>query len=394
MQEEGVKDMDSFLLYNPTKLYFGKNQLENLVPELNIFGKKVLLVYGGGSIKKNGIYDQVLEKLQSNAFEIYQLANIEPNPKVETIQKGIDLCKANTIDAVLAIGGGSCIDAAKLVCAGAKYEGDPWNIVMRQYIPKEALPLGVVLTIAATGSEMNGTSVISRWETNEKYSWASILVFPKFSILDPTYTFSVPKNQTIYGIVDMMSHIMEQYFHCAENTPILDRMCEGLLKTVMEVAPKVLEDLQDYQARETLMYAGTLALNRSLSTGAQGDWASHGIEHAVSAYYDIAHGGGLAIIFPNWMVHVYPEAVDRFAQLAVRVFDVDATGKTKDEVAYEGIQALRDFWSAIGAPSRLADYQIGSEKLDEMVAHVMKRPLGQIKKLTQEDIEEILRSCL
>lgn len=386
--------MDAFLLYNPTKLYFGKKQLENLVPELMRFGKKILLVYGSGSIKRNGIYDQVIEKLNQNSFVIYELSNIEPNPKLETIKKGITICQTNEIDAVLAIGGGSCIDAAKLICAGSKYDGDAWDIVMRKHQPKEVLPLGVILTIAATGSEMNGTSVITRWETKEKYSWASHLSFPKFSILDPTYTFSVPRNQTVYGIVDMMCHIMEQYFHQTSNTPVLDRMCEGLLKTVMEAAQKVLVDLHDYDSRETLMYAGTLALNRSLSTGVQGDWASHGIEHAVSAYYDIAHGGGLAIIFPNWMQHVYSEALDRFVQFAERVFDVNPVDKSKEEIACAGIQALKNFWLSIGAPSRLADYQIGDEKMDEMVAHAMKRPIGQIKRLTREDIETILRSCL
>ena len=187
---------------------------------------------------------------------------------------------------------------------------------------------------------------------------------------------------------------MEQYFHQTSNTPVLDRMCEGLLKTVMEAAQKVLVDLHDYDSRETLMYAGTLALNRSLSTGVQGDWASHGIEHAVSAYYDIAHGGGLAIIFPNWMQHVYSEALDRFVQFAERVFDVNPVDKSKEEIACAGIQALKNFWLSIGAPSRLADYQIGDEKMDEMVAHAMKRPIGQIKRLTREDIETILRSCL
>ena len=386
--------MQSFLFYNPTKLYFGKNQIEHLVPELQNFGMTVLLVYGGGSVKRTGLYDEIKSCLIRAHMRIFELSGIEPNPKLETIQEGIDLCKKEKIDVVLAVGGGSCIDAAKLICVAAKFDGDPWQIVMQKVEPKEALPLGVILTIAATGSEMNGTSVISRRNTKEKYSWSHILAYPKFSILDPTYTITVPKDQTVYGIVDMMTHIMEQYFHRTPHTPILDRMCEGLLQTIIETTPKVVKNLEDYQARETLMYAGTLALNRSLSTGADGDWAAHGIEHALSAYYDIPHGGGLAIIYPQWMKHVASFHPKRFSQFATRVFQIDSNHKTTEEVIHAGIEALQHFWCLLGAPSRLSDYKIDDTSIEKLVAHAMKRPLGKIKLLTAKDIRQILLSSL
>jgi alcohol dehydrogenase YqhD (iron-dependent ADH family) len=387
--------LQSFTYWNPTKLIFGKNQLEQLKNEVPQYGKKVLLVYGGGSIKKNGLYDQVVSLLKEINVEWFELAGVEPNPRISTVRKGVEICKNEGIDFLLAVGGGSVIDCTKAIAAGAKYDGDAWDLVNKKAFAKEALPFGTVLTLAATGSEMNAGSVITNWETNEKYGWGSPAVFPKFSILDPTNTFTVPKDQTIYGIVDMMSHVFEQYFHQVENTPLQDRMCESVLTTVMEVAPKLIEDLENYDYRETILYNGTIALNGMLQMGYRGDWASHNIEHAVSAVYDIPHAGGLAILFPNWMKHNLNENPARFKQLAVRVFGVDAAGKTDEDVALEGIEKLREFWSSLGAPTRLADYDIDDSKLQLMVDRAMANgDFGNFKKLNHEDVTAILKASL
>ena len=216
--------MNTFTFYNPVKLIFGKGQLEQIKQELPTYGKKVLVVYGGGSIKKNGLYDEVMATLKEAEMEVFELAGVDPNPRISTARQGVAICKKENIDVLLAVGGGSVIDCTKLIAAGAKYDGDAWDLVSRKAVPEAALPFGTVLTLAATGSEMNSGSVITNEETQEKYGWGSPLVFPKFSILDPTYTMSVPLNHTVYGIVDMMSHIFEQYFNNATNTPVQDEM--------------------------------------------------------------------------------------------------------------------------------------------------------------------------
>lgn len=387
--------MENFSYHNPTKLIFGKGQLEKLKEEVPKYGKNVLIVYGGGSIKRNGIYDRVVSYLKEIDANIWKLSGVEPNPRISTVKKGAEICRKEKIDFILAVGGGSVIDCTKAISAAAKYEGDPWDIVLKKYIPEEAVPFGTVLTLAATGSEMNANSVITNWETKEKYGWSSPLVYPKFSILDPEHTYTVPKDQTVYGIVDMMSHVFEQYFHPETHAPLQDRMCESLLITVIETAPKLVEDLENYDLRETIMYCGTIALNGSLGVGYRGDWATHNIEHAVSAVYDIPHGGGLAILFPNWMKHVLDENIGRFKQFALRVFHVDPEGKTDREIAIEGIEKLREFWNSIGAPSRLADYNIGEDKLDLMADKAMARgPFGKFKVLNREDVLAILRASL
>lgn len=387
--------MDSFTFYNPVKLHFGEDALEKLPREIAQFGKKVLVVYGGGSVKKNGVYNTVIEKLHEADKTIFELSGVEPNPRVETARLGIDICKREGIDLVLAVGGGSVIDCSKLIAAGAKYDGDAWDIVIRKVFVQDALPLGTVLTLAATGSEMNSGSVITNAATEEKLSWGSPAAFPKFSILNPVYTVTVPKDHTVYGIVDMMSHVFEQYFHSTTNTPITDEMCEGVLRTVITTAPKLLGDLENIQLRETILLAGTIGLNGFLSIGSRGDWASHNIEHAVSAVYDIPHAGGLAILQPHWMrlsVSVNPE---RFAGLATRVFGVDATGKSPEEVAYEGIDRISSFWTSLGAPSRFADYDIDDSKFDQIVEHAMQNgPFGNFNKLQEEDVRTILQNSL
>jgi alcohol dehydrogenase len=387
--------MNTFTFYNPTKLIFGKGQVEQLKELVPQYGKKVLLVYGGGSIKRNGLYDEVVSILNSIDAEVHELPGVDPNPRLSSVREGVKICKENDIEFLLAVGGGSVIDCTKAIAAGAKYDGDAWDLVTKKAVAHEALPFGTVLTLAATGSEMNAGSVITNWETQEKYGWGSPVTFPQFSILDPVNTFTVPKNHTVYGMVDMMSHVFEQYFNDATNTPLQDRMCESTLRTVIETAPKLINDLENYELRETILYSGTIALNGMLQMGYRGDWASHNIEHAVSAVYDIPHAGGLAILFPNWMKHNLKVNPARFAQMAERVFDVDPTGKTEEETALEGISKLREFWSSIGAPSSLADYDIDDSKLDIMADKAMANgEFGNFNKLNKEDVLAILRASL
>ncbi|AGK55445.1 iron-containing alcohol dehydrogenase [Bacillus sp. 1NLA3E] len=387
--------MDNFTYWNPTKLIFGKGQLESLTTEIPQYGKKVLFVYGGGSIKKSGLYDKTIRTLKQTGAEIFELSGVEPNPRISTVRKGVEICKNEGIDFLLAVGGGSVIDCTKAIAAGAKYDGDAWDLITKKAGVNGALPFGTVLTLAATGSEMNAGSVITNWETNEKYGWGSPYVFPRFSILDPEHTFTVPLKQTVYGIVDMMAHVLEHYFHLEENTVLQDRMCESLLITTMETAPKLLENLESYEHRATILYNGTMALNGMLSMGYSGDWATHNIEHAVSAVYDIPHGGGLAILFPNWMKHNLHVKPERFAQLAERVFGIDATGKSAEEVGLAGIEKLRGFWSSLGAPARLADYEIDDSQLDVMADKAMiNGEFGKFKHLNKDDVLSIYRASL
>jgi alcohol dehydrogenase YqhD (iron-dependent ADH family) len=336
-----------------------------------------------------------MQQLKEIGATVTELSGVEPNPRLTTVKRGVELAKENDVDVLLAVGGGSVIDCTKAIAAGAKYDGDVWDLITKKAEVKDTLPFGTVLTLAATGSEMNSGSVITNWETNEKYGWGSPLNFPKFSILDPKNTFTVPKDQTVYGAVDMMSHVLESYFHPAANTPVQERMSEAILTAVIETAPKLLDDLENYDYRETLLYSGTMALNGVLQMGARGDWATHNIEHAVSAVYDIPHAGGLAIIFPNWMKYNIDVAERKLKQLAVRVFGIDPEGKSDRELATAAIDKLQEFWTSLGAPSRLADYEIDDSKLDLIADRAMARgEFGNFRTLRKDDVLEILRMSL
>lgn len=387
--------MRPFEFHNPTRLIFGKGKLSALKEEVSKYGKNVLLVYGGGSIKRSGLYDQVLSLLKEAGASVTELAGVEPNPRLSTVHKGVSLCREHSIDLILAVGGGSVIDCSKAIAVGAKYDGDMWDFVERKAAPQGALPLGTVLTMAATGSEMNGGSVITNEATKEKMGWGSPWAYPAFSILDPVHTFTLPRDQTVYGIVDIMSHVLEHYFHQDTNTPVQDGFCETILRTMIDTAPKLVEDLENYELRETVMYCGTMALNGMINMGMAGDWATHNIEHAVSAVYDIPHGGGLAILFPNWMKYNLPAQPARFKSLAVNVFGVDSAGKTDEEAGLEGIEALRRFWSSIGAPSTLGDYNIDDSEIEAMADKAMRfGPFGNFRKLQREDVVEIYKMSL
>ncbi|MGF7033561.1 alcohol dehydrogenase YqhD (iron-dependent ADH family) [Paenibacillus mucilaginosus] len=389
--------MNAFSFVNPTRILFGEGMVDKLGEQVQAQGARtVLLVYGGGSIKKSGLYDRVLTQLEQAGARAVELPGVEPNPRVTTVRKGIELARAEGVDLILAVGGGSVLDAAKAVAVGVPYEGDVWDFMMRKAEIKSALPLGTVLTLSATGSEMNGNSVITNWEENLKKSFGSIHAYPKFSILDPTLTYSVPRDQTVNGIVDTMSHVFEQYFSPTQDTPLQERFCEGVLQTVIENGEKALAKPDDYTSRANLMLSSTFALNGGLiSVGMQNDWATHMIEHEVSAIYDIAHAAGLAILFPNWMKYVYSERIDRFVQYAVRVWNVDPSGKSDEEVALTGIQATRDYFTRIGAPARLADLGIGEKDIDRMAKETVRfGPVGGFKQLNEEDVKAILRLSL
>lgn len=388
--------MNSFTFHNPTKVLFGQGSINKLGDEIRPYGSKVLLVYGGGSVKRSGLYDQVIGQLQGIGAEVTELPGIEPNPRISSVREGIRLCREHGIDFILAVGGGSVVDASKGIAAGARYEGDAWDFYTGKARVQQALPLGAILTLAATGSEMNGNSVVTNWEEKLKLSFGSIHVYPRFSVLDPVNTFSVPRDQTVNGIVDMMAHVFEQYFSQTADTPLQERLCESILQTVIETGEAALANPQDYNARANLMWCGTMALNGGLiSVGMANDWASHGIEHEVSAIYDIPHGAGLAILFPNWMKYVYQARPDRFAQFAVRVWGVPAEGRTEEELALAGIEATRAYFDRIGAPNRLSFYGIGAENLDRMAAEAVRYgPIGSFKKLDKEDVRQILELSL
>lgn len=389
--------MDAFMYYNPTKLLFGKGQLAKLTTEIRPYGSKILLVYGGGSIKTNGVYDSIVNKLQEADIEWIELANVEPNPRLTTVQKGIDLCKQEQVDFVLAVGGGSVIDCVKAIVVGAKTEEPVWDIICRKVRATAGLPYGSVVTIAGTGAELSLNSVITNWEEQDKRSWVSSFSRAKFTVVDPTYTKTVPKQQTIYGIVDTMSHILEHYFHQATNTPIQDQFCESVLKTMIEVTPALLEDLENEAHRETIAFASTIALSDQLNMGFIGDWGTHHIDHALSAIYDIPHGGGMAILFPRWLKHVLNgENVERFQQLAIRVFNIDPAGKKAMEVAEEGMEKLASIWASWGAPTHLRDYAIPATGIEAVAKRTIDTApaCGNFYPLTEEDIKSILQSSV
>ena len=359
--------MIDFPFHNPTRIHFGRTALDHLEEEVLRYGTKVLLVYGGGSIKRIGLYDQVMSILLKLGAQVWELGGIQPNPRLSPVYKGIDLCREHGIELVLAVGGGSAIDTAKAIANGACYEGDVWDLYTGKGSNTEVLPLGTIVTIPAAGSEMSSSSVITREEDLCKRGRNTPLNFPKFSILNPEYTFSLPPFQTACGVVDIMAHMMERYFTQVEHVELTDRMTEGALRTMINNAPIVMTEPENYDARAEVMWTGCLAHNTLLQTGRIGDWASHKLEHELSALYDIAHGAGLAIIFPAWMKYVLPRGgAKKLAQFAIRVFDVAEDSGTLEEIAAEGIVRLEKFYHSLGLTTTLHENGIGTQDFDRM----------------------------
>ena len=361
--------MQNFDYCTPTRLIFGKGIVEQLPQVMAQFGKKVLLTYGGGSIKKIGLYQKVMELLKD--FEIVELSGIQPNPKYDpSVLEGVRLCKEHKVDVILAVGGGSVLDCSKAIATGACYDGDPWDLISYKVKAQASIPIVDIITLAATGSEFDPGGVISRTETNDKIGYVDRLNYPRVSFLDPTYTFTVSRKQTAAGIADAMNHTMEQYF--AEDTTLLnDGFCESILRSLMVNGRKCLENPEDYTARAEMMLCCTYGCNRILSLGnSQSGWPCHGIEHALSAYYDITHGEGLAIITPRWMKHILSErTLPRFVKYGINVFGIDAS-LDKWEIARKAIDETYKFFESIGIPMHLREVGINDSRIDEMAHHI------------------------
>ena len=387
--------MQNFDYMTPTRLIFGRDVIEKLPEVMAQFGKKILLTYGGGSIKKIGLYDKVKELL--SGFEIIELSGIQPNPKYDpSVLAGVKLCKEHDVDVILAVGGGSVLDCSKAIAAGAKYDGDPWDLISYKVKAQAALPIVDIITLAATGSEYDCGGVISRTETNDKIGYLDEHLYPAVSFLDPTYTFTVSKKQTAAGCADAMNHIMEQYF-CEDSTLLNDGFMEAGLKSLMVNAKKCLENPEDYTARAEMMLTCTYGCNGIYALGSsQTGWPCHGMEHALSAYYDITHGEGLAIITPRWMKHILSEkTVDRFVKYGVNVFGIDSS-LDKFEIAEKAIQATYDFFLSIGIPMHLREVGIDESRIDEMAHHVAENEglENAWAPLLEKDIAEIFTESL
>ncbi len=386
--------MDNFEFQNTTKICFGKDAVSSLGAEVKKLASKVLIVYGGGSIKKNGAYDDSMKSLHDSGIEVLELSGVEPNPHISTVRKGADICKKNKIEAVIAIGGGSVIDCAKILSAGALYNGDPWDFLIRKSSITASLPLFVVLTLAATGSEMNSGAVITNEVTHEKYGVGGPTLLPRVSFENPCYTFSVNKWQTAAGASDILSHIMEQYFGDVKGSYVQDRMAEALMKTVIHFAPIALNNPDDYEARGQIMWSSTLALNNLLCAGHDFPWEVHPLEHPLSGYFDITHGAGLAILTPNYYRYILNEKnVNKFKEFAINVFDVNKDGKNDMEIAKEGIERLASFFSSLGIPSHLKDLGVDSSKFVDCAKQCLggDKYLGDFARLDIDDIVNIYK---
>lgn len=384
--------MYNFTLHIPTIIHFGKGAISHL-DELKDYGSKALLVYGGGSIKKNGIYDTALSILENAGVAVVELGGVEPNPRIETVRKGVEICKAEDIDMILAIGGGSTIDCAKVIAAGAKYDGDPWDLVLDGSKINAALPIFDVLTLSATGTEMDPFAVISDLSKNEKWGTGSPYMVPTMSVLDPEYTYSVSKKQTAAGTADMMSHTMESYF-TKENADCQKYMAEGLLRTMIKNGPIALNEPTNYDARANLMWAGTHAINGNVGEGSQPSWCVHPMEHELSAFYDITHGEGLAILTPAWMEHILSEdTLSNFVDFAKNVWGL--SGDDDWELAHAGIDALKKFFfETMGMPANLRAVGITDDKnFDIMAQKACDGSKGSFVPLTKEDIVEIFKAA-
>lgn len=387
--------MINFSYQNATKIIFGKDTENEVGNETKKYGKKVLLHYGGGSIKKSGLYDRVIKSLKDTGIEIFELGGVKPNPRLSLVRAGIELCHKNNIDLILAVGGGSVIDSAKAIGIGASYDGDVWDFYTGKAIVNATLPVGVILTIPAAGSEASTGSVITNEDGWYKRATGSDLMRPVFGIMNPKLTYTLPPYQTAAGAADMMAHIFERYFTNEPNVDLTDRLSEATLRTIIKNVPIVLENPENYEARAEIMWAGTIAHNGILGTGRVEDWGTHDMEHEISGIYDITHGAGLAILFPAWMKYVYKQDVNRFAQFANRVWDVEIDINNLEATALEGIERTKAYFKKIGMPVSLTEANVPSDRFEEMAAKGTENgPLGNFVKLHKEDIVNIFNLAL
>lgn len=388
--------MNNFVYNIPTKVYFGENQLSNLAKELLKFGRRVLMTYGGGSIKRIGLYDRVVSELQAAGIELYELSGIEPNPRIESVRKGAAMCKEHNIDVLLAVGGGSTLDATKFMAAGACVDHDPWEFFGANAKPIErALPIVTILTLAATGSEMDSGGVISNLATGDKLGRLAPALQPRVSFLDPTLTYSVSKFQTACGAADMMSHIIEVYFNTQKDLFMLDCFMEGMLKTIVKYAPIALREPENYEARANLMWTSSWAINGFINGGKRKAWSCHPMEHELSAVYDITHGLGLAILTPRWMEYCLDETnVDKYVQYGVNVFGIDAS-QDKMAIARESIRRTEEFlFDTLGLERTFGAVGIKREDYAMMAQKACRYgDIKGFKTLTPEDVVRIFEMC-
>jgi alcohol dehydrogenase YqhD (iron-dependent ADH family) len=383
--------MENFVFQNATRIVFGRGTEEAAGRETAAMAKHVLLHYGGKSIKASGLHERVRARLKEAGVAFEELGGVVPNPRLSLVKEGIRLVRQHKLAGILAIGGGSVIDSAKAIGIGVPYTGDVWDFYTRKADVKEMLPVGVVLTIPAAGSESSNGSVVTNEEGWYKRDAGAECMRPRFAIMDPLLTTTLPAYQTACGAADIMSHVMERYFTRVKAVDLTDRLCEAVLRTIIRNVPIALAHPDDYDARAEVMWAGTVAHNDLLSTGRIGDWATHSIEHEVSGMYDVAHGAGLAVLFPAWMTHVMRHDVDRFARFATRVFDAEHDYASPERTAREGVRRLRSFWKGIGLPGTLSEMGVGADRLDEMARKATERgPFGNFVKLDQADVRAIL----
>ncbi len=381
----------SFSYHNPVKIVFGKgtiSQLNKLVPA----GAKVMITYGGGSIFKNGVYDQVKKAL--NGFEVVEFGGIEPNPTYETLMKAVEIAKKENVTFLLAVGGGSVLDGTKFIAAAIPYEGeDPWQIVLDRKNYKTALPLGSVLTLPATGSEMNYYAVISRTETKEKKGMGGPLLYPQFSILDPETTYTLPTQQVANGIADAFTHVMEQYMTYPVDAQVQDRMAEGILQTLIDIAPDALAKTDDYASRANFMWAATMALNGLLAVGVPTDWATHQIGHELTALHGIDHARTLAVVLPHLLKHQLANKEAKLVQYGTRVWGLQGE---PNEVALQAIEKTAAFYESLGIPTKASAYGIGLETVTEVKARFEERGMnfGERATITPDAVEEILTASI
>jgi NADP-dependent alcohol dehydrogenase len=386
--------MNNFNFYNPVKILFGKGKIAELTKNIPK-NARILLIYGGGSIRKNGVYDLVIAALKG--FEVIEFGGIEPNPKYETLMKAVEVVKAEKIDFLLAVGGGSVLDGTKFIAAASLYEGESaWDIAAKQISVSKALPLGAVLTLAATGSEMNSGGVITREATQEKIAFGSPVLFPKFSVLDPQITFSLPKRQVANGIVDAYVHVIEQYLTYPMNSPVQDRFAEGILLTLIEEGPKAsVSETPDYENRANLMWAATMALNGLLSAGVKSDWSTHMIGHELTAFHGIDHAVTLAIVLPGVMRLMKVKRREKLLQYASRIWNIN---EGSDEQRIElAIQRTESFFQQVGIATRLSDHSVGQDTIDRIVERFTLRKMravGAQQDVSIADVAELLKSRL
>lgn len=383
--------MNNFIFYSPTCFVFGKDRENETGKQVKRFGgSRVLIHYGGGSVVKSGLLGRVKASLEAEGIAFSELGGVQPNPRSGLVYEGVAICKRESIDFILAVGGGSVIDSAKAIALGALYDGDFWDFYCGKRVER-ALPVATVLTIAAAGSEGSGASVITHEKGMLKRSTGSDLLRPVFSILNPELTCTLPPYQTACGVADMMAHVMERYFSNTQNVEITDRLCEGILQTIIKETPKALADPYDYEARANLMWAGMVAHNDICGVGRDQDWSTHMMEHELSGLYDVAHGAGLAVMFPAWMKYVMNHDVMRFAQFAVRVWGCEMDFQNPENTARQGIERFEQFMVSIGMPVRFAGLGAKAEDISVLVKTLGlgERTLGMFVKLTEEDVAKI-----